>query len=68
MVKVPIRQERGRNSARTAAPGQATSPMAREMVAQGAQVLVTTWKSVIRELHHEDTGEMLKACAPTNLR
>lgn len=38
--------------------GQATSPMAREMVAEGAQVLVTTWKRVIRSLRHVDTGEM----------
>jgi len=41
--------------------GQVTSPMAREMVAQGAQVLVTTWKSVIRELRHEDSGDMLES-------
>jgi hypothetical protein len=38
--------------------GQVTAPMAREMVAEGAKVLVGTWKSVIRELKHVDTGDM----------
>lgn len=48
--------------------GQATRPMARDMVAEGAQVLVTTWKRVIRTLRHVDTGEMeasVRADEPT---
>jgi len=38
--------------------GQASGSMAREMVSEGAQVIVSTWKSVIRSLRHVDTGEM----------
>ncbi len=48
--------------------GQATAPMAREMVAEGATVIVGTWKSVIAGLKHVDTGDMrdnVRADEPT---
>ena len=38
--------------------GQATAPMAREMVAEGAAVIAFAWKRVIGELRHVDTGDM----------
>ncbi len=43
--------------------GQATEPMAQEMVRVGAQVIVQTWQGVIRELRHVDTGDMLDSVA-----
>lgn len=39
--------------------GQATGPMAREMVNEGAGVIADTWKSVIREIPHVDRQDML---------
>lgn len=38
-----------------------TGPMAEEMIEAGADVVVETWKRVIKERGHVDTGDMLRA-------
>ncbi len=35
--------------------------MAKEMVNEGAKVIAQTWKSIIREVRHIDTGDMLES-------
>lgn len=39
--------------------GQLTGQMAREMVNEGAEIIAGTWKSVIREVKHVDTSDMV---------
>ena len=41
--------------------GQATGPMAREMVNKGADIIADTWKSVIAEVDHVDKRDMLNS-------
>ena len=38
-----------------------TGPMAREAVNEGAKIIADTWKRVIREVGHEQTGDMLES-------